>query len=122
MPGDRGRYLAGGNASGARTGRAKAKTRAAASDPQRQWTRVREPRCRSVGLRTGPAVAYDSTRTTDGERLRGKFQWAFPRRVPERELVQHSCRRTRKDCSVEAGLQPDPTAFGTGLSNPGGVC
>jgi hypothetical protein len=46
------------------------------ADPQRQRTRVREPCRRSMGLRTRPAVAHDPTRTTDGERLRGKRQRA----------------------------------------------
>ena len=57
----------------------KRKTRAAAADPQRQRTGVRQPRCRSVGLRARLAVAHDSTRTTDGERLCGEFQRTLPR-------------------------------------------
>ena len=69
----------GRSTSGARAGRTEAEPRAAAPDPQRQRTGVCESGGRSVGLRAGPAVAHDSTRATDGERLRGEFQRTLSR-------------------------------------------
>ena len=88
--------------------------RKATNDCFRQWNGDDEHGRSQVVPKHARRMALHRTRQTDAKRLRGKFQWQRPRRMPQRNPVLIAGTSADRHHRMEGGLQPKSTTFLSG--------